>query len=149
MGTSKPESKDLSAECLSEYKIIINKILYRYTIPKSHKEDLANDLLYVLYKADIDFNGAGSIHGYRKVMIDYYIKNFLSKLKKQKIFKQQTIDSNSISYIDYKMDYLSDTEKKLLLDKYVYKNPMSSFSKEEQKIIKIALEKVKYNENIS
>jgi hypothetical protein len=148
MGASEPKPKELSEECLNEYRLIISKTLHKHSIPKSHREDLANDLLYVLYRADTDFNGSGSIHGYRKIMIDFYIKNFLNKLKKGKIFKQQIINDNSICYNDYKMDYLSNKEKNLLLDRYVYKNPMCSFSKEEQQIMSIALEKVKYNENI-
>jgi hypothetical protein len=145
-GESKPTK--LSEEHLNEYRVIISKTLHKHSIPKSDREDLANDLLYVLYKADTDFNGLGSIHGYRKIMINFYIKNFLNKLKKRKIFKQQIINDNSICYNDYKMDYLSDKEKNLLLDRYVYKNAMRSFSKEEQQIMSIALEKVKYNENI-
>jgi hypothetical protein len=144
-----PESQELSTELVNEYKQIIRKTLHYFYIPDLYKEDLEVDLLYVLFKADKDFNGAGSIHGYRKTMMGYYIKNFLRKLKRENEIKKVQIHEN-IQAKDIKdFDYLSYEEKRLLLDKYVYKNPMSSFSKNEKKSLELALEKVKYNENNS
>jgi len=78
-----PESQELSTELVNEYKQIIRKTLHYFYIPDLYKEDLEVDLLYVLFKADKDFNGVGSIHGYRKTMMGYYIKNFLRKLKRE------------------------------------------------------------------
>lgn len=143
------QSEKLSQELLKEYKEIINKILYKHYIPEMYREDLENDLLYIIYKADKDFNGVGSLHGYRKTMIGYYIKNFLSKIKKEKRLKTEKLHENIEDKVIIELDYLSSHEKQILLDRYVFKSPMSSFSKEERKMLKTALEKVRHNENIN
>lgn len=137
-------SKKIEDCDIKNYKKIINNILKTHRIPKQCKDDLSSDLIYILHKADKDFNGTGTIEGYRHLMANFYIKTFLRKYKKKKM---RALPCNCAEKERNEFDYLTQEEKEVLYNKIVYKYTFKEIGPEAKKIFDKACKKVKFYEN--
>ena len=144
-------------ESIQYYRNIAKKFLnssFSY-LSKNLKQDLSDELVTILMLADYNFNGTGTIEGYRKSRCRYHVLDKIKKVSSDKLRTSKKIDdciynAENLSEI-IPLQYI-DIIKDFLLYKVPKKEIIDYYDLNEQSlnhIINFSLSKIReaYNDN--
>lgn len=117
VGVGKKRKHGLSTDrellSLKEYYTIARKLIKKNHFAMSNNilsnEDIMSQIVYSIITADIHYNGKGSLYGYRKTKVDWTIKSYLLRRKKNASRNIESID-NKTNTSKSNESYCSDVE---------------------------------------